>query len=59
MPDDNDVLTAQEAANFLRIDKKLLYKLIESGDIAAKRVGRIFRIHKDVLTNYIKGDSHE
>lgn len=59
MADDNDILTTQEAADFLRIDKKLLYKLIESGEISAKRVGRIYRVHKDVLINYIKGDSNE
>lgn len=59
MAEDNNVLTTQEAADFLRIDKKLLYRLIESGEIPAKRVGRVYRVHKDVLTNYIKGDSNE
>jgi excisionase family DNA binding protein len=51
------VLTAQEAAAFLKIDKKLLYKLIDSGEIQAKRVGRVYRIHKDALLTYLTGES--
>jgi excisionase family DNA binding protein len=57
--EDKEVLTTQEAAAFLRIDKKLLYKLIETGVIPAKRVGRVYRIHKETLIKYITGETNE
>lgn len=59
MNDDNEVLTAQEAANFLRVDTKTIYKLVKTGKIAAAKVGRIVRIHKSALINYLKGDTNE
>jgi excisionase family DNA binding protein len=57
--EENAVLTTQEAASFLRIDKKLLYKLIESGEIPAKRIGRVYRIHKAALITYMTGETNE
>mgnify|MGYP003629872079 CR=1 FL=1 len=55
-----DILTVAEAAKFLRIEKKLLYKLIDTGEISAKRVGRAWRISRDTLVAYIyKGESNE
>jgi excisionase family DNA binding protein len=56
---DDELLTAQEAAAYLRINLKLLYKLIDSGEIKAKRVGRVFRITKTALNNYLQGDDNE
>lgn len=56
---DQELLTAQEAADYLRINIKLLYKLVDSGELKAKRVGRIIRITKTALTEYLQGDSNE
>ena len=56
---DDVVFDAQEAADFLRVDKKTLVKLIKDGSIKAARVGRMYRIHKSVLVNFIKGESNE
>ncbi len=55
----NEVLTIQEAADYLRINKKLLYKLINAGDIPAKRVGRVYRINKAALITFMSGDTSE
>jgi excisionase family DNA binding protein len=52
-------MTAQEAADYLRVNIKLLYKLVDSGEIKAKRVGRIIRITKTAITEYLQGDSNE
>jgi excisionase family DNA binding protein len=57
--EDNEVLTTQEAAEFLRIDKKLLYKLIDSGQLKAKRLGRVYRISKTALTEFLTGETNE
>jgi len=55
-----DILTIREAAEFLRIERKLLYKLIDTGEISAKRVGNAWRISRETLVAYIsKGESNE
>lgn len=54
-----ELLTAQEAADYLRINIKLLYKLVDSGELKSKRVGRIIRITKTAITEYLQGDSNE
>lgn len=56
---ESEVLTAREAAAFLKIDIKLMYRLLESNQIPSRRVGRIFRIHKDALVNYLLGGNNE
>lgn len=56
---DQELLTAQEAADYLRINIKLLYKLVDTGEIKAKRVGRIIRITKASIDSYLQGDSNE
>jgi excisionase family DNA binding protein len=57
--DVGEVLTTQEAAEFLRIDKKLLYKLIDSGQLKAKRLGRVYRISKTALNEFLTGETNE
>lgn len=56
---EQELLTAQEAADYLRINVKLLYKLVDNGEIKAKRVGRIIRITKAAIDSYLQGDSNE
>ena len=56
---DDELLTAQEAAAYLRINLKLLYKLIDCGEIKAKRVGRVYRITKTALNTYLQGEDNE
>lgn len=59
MTEENDVLTVQEAANFLRVDAKTIYKLVKTGEVRAAKIGRIIRIHKNALIDYLKGDTNE
>jgi excisionase family DNA binding protein len=49
----DEILTAQEAAKFLKISTKLLYKLINAGDIPAKIIGNGFRVRKSALEDYL------
>lgn len=37
---DEHVLTLEEAAAFLKISRSTLYKLLESGRVPAKKLGR-------------------
>ena len=57
--EENVVLTVQEAANFLRVDAKTIYKLVKTGEVRAAKIGRIIRIHKNALIDYLKGDTNE
>jgi excisionase family DNA binding protein len=43
------LLTVDEAARFLRVDPKTVYRLINDGELKAMLIGRIYRIDpKDV-----------
>lgn len=40
----NNLVTVREAANYLRISARTVYRLIESGQIGAVRIGKQWRI---------------
>lgn len=54
---DEKVLTATEAAAFLRISKNSLYAYAKSKDeelrIPGRRVGKDWRFHKDALEQWL------
>ena len=47
--ENNNILTATEAAKYLKVTKKTLLKLIKEGKIRALRVGKVYRIIKEEL----------
>ena len=50
-----DVLTVKEAQEILKINKKTLYRLIDNRVIFAKKIGKVYRIPKQSLCEYILG----
>ena len=48
-----DVLTAEEACEALRIGYNALYDLLQSGKLKAYRNGRLWRIPKKSVIQYI------
>lgn len=45
-----DVVKVDDVCKMLHISKKTVYMLIQSGELPAKRIGRIYRIRKaDVI----------
>ncbi len=40
----NNLITVREAADFLRISARTVYRLIESGQLGAVRIGKQWRI---------------
>ena len=51
------VFTAEEAAEYLQIHKNTLYRLIKSGKIPARKVGRQWRFHQQALDQWLlEGD---
>lgn len=48
-----DVLTAEEACEALRIGENTMYELLNHEELKAYRVGRVWRIPKQSLKDYI------
>ena len=49
----SEILTVKDVCEILHIERKLVYKLIQKGDISALKVGSVYRIPKRYLVNYI------
>ena len=54
-----EVLTTPEACEFLRIDKRTYYDLVESGQIKARRLGRGYKVLKKTLVEFMEGGAPE
>ena len=48
-------LTVQEAANQIGVSKPVMYKLLETGEIHAIRIGRKILIPQESVTDYLRG----
>lgn len=53
----NDVLTPDEVCEILYIGKNSLYALLNSGKLKAFRNGRIWRIPKQAVVEYVLSES--
>ena len=50
---ENEYLTPKEVMNLLYIGRNTFYKLVNSGELPAFRVGKLWRVSRDALENYI------
>ena len=48
-----DVMTVAEVQELLKISRKTVYRLIASGDIKARKVGRNYRISKRSIMGFM------
>ena len=48
-----DILTVEETAEALRVGYNALYELLNEGKVKAYKNGRVWRIPKDSIKNYI------
>lgn len=56
---DNDVLTAEEAAQFLRVDVATLYASIRAGEIPHQKLGRrVLRLSRSGLIRWLAEGRH-
>lgn len=54
-----DFMTAKEAMEALGIGKNLMYKLLNTGEVKAVRVGgKVWRISRKSLSEYAKGQTN-
>lgn len=49
-----DIMTAEEVGEALRINRKMAYRLLRTGELRGYREGRCWRVSKDELLAYIK-----
>lgn len=52
--DEVKFLTVREVAEALRVSKMTVYRLVGSGELESKRIGRSFRIPEKALSRYLK-----
>lgn len=50
---DNELLTAQEVADILKIKKNTVYELVKRGELPSKKVGKQVRISTQDVKNYL------
>jgi excisionase family DNA binding protein len=50
-----DVMTPDEAAQFLKVSAEDIVAAIEAGDLQARKIGKAYRISKDALNDFLKG----
>lgn len=56
--DYSDILTVDELCEVLRISENVAYRLIRENTISAFKVGRIYKIPKNAIENYICSKSN-
>lgn len=49
-----DVLEVKDICSILRIGRKTAYQLLNSGKIPHRRIGRIYKICKDAVIDYLQ-----
>lgn len=52
-----DVLTVKQAAELLSVSKATVYSLVADGELIYRRVGRLIRIRKADLIDFISNHS--
>jgi excisionase family DNA binding protein len=55
--DRRDIYTTEEAAKYLRVSSKTVYRIIEKGQLAASRVGRQYRISQTDIDLFLASTS--
>ncbi|MDY7079912.1 MAG: helix-turn-helix domain-containing protein [Chloroflexota bacterium] len=51
---EHDVMTAEEAAAYLRIARATLYRLAAKGGVPAVKVGRVWRFSRQLLDEWLE-----
>lgn len=49
----SEIMTVNEAAEFLRVPVSTIYMLAQKGKIPSQKVGRHWRFHRGTLINWI------
>ena len=55
MARDDEILTVNEAAAYLKLHPKTVYRLVKKGEIPAQRVGGAWRLYRARLRRWMEG----
>ena len=50
-----EVATVPEVAKYLRVNPKTIYEAIKAGDMPSQRVGRVIRLRREAILNWLEG----
>lgn len=50
---DRDVLTVRQTAEVMQVSTDMVYRLVSSGELPAKKVGRIWRLHRSSIEQFL------
>jgi excisionase family DNA binding protein len=50
----SEIMTVQEVAEYLRLAEATVYKLAQSGEIPALKVGRAWRFKRELIDEWFK-----
>lgn len=50
----DEVLTAREAADFLRVSVETMYRLVATGHVLGQKVGRVWRFRRVDLVAFLQ-----
>ncbi|OPX90274.1 MAG: Helix-turn-helix domain protein [Pelotomaculum sp. PtaB.Bin104] len=51
---EDEILTLQEAADFLRVGRNAMSKMVNNGEIPGKKVGREWRFSRQALLKWLE-----
>lgn len=54
MTDNNEIMKFEEVMEYLNIGKSTLYKLLRSGEITSFKIGKVWKILRQSVEDYIK-----
>ena len=50
----DDIMTMDELAEYLKISKSTLYKLVQDGKLPGQKIGKRWRFHKEAIDEWLK-----
>jgi excisionase family DNA binding protein len=50
------IFTPEQVADYLQLHHLTVLKLIKSGDLAAFKIGRVYRVSKDSINKFINNN---
>lgn len=54
---ESEIMTTQEVAEYLRLAEATIYKLAQSGEIPAVKVGRTWRFKKELIDEWFRQEA--
>ncbi len=50
----DDIMTIDGLAEYLKISKSTLYKLVQDGKLPGQKIGKRWRFHKEAIDEWLK-----